>query len=64
MRPNPSLTTQTGRREPESIQPRRPGDRRWTIVELLIGRTRPLVHDDKGKECQRRTLLEDNPTSG
>jgi hypothetical protein len=64
MRLNPSLKTQKPHRQPTSSRPRRLGNRRPAIFEVLIQRSRLLVSVDKGKECHRRTLLEDNPTSG
>jgi hypothetical protein len=64
MRFNPSSKTQKPEQRRISSGPRRPGKRRAAIVELLIGRTRLLVRVDKGDERHRRTLLEDNPTSG
>ena len=64
MRPNPSLKAQKPN-EPQTTNEERPlGDRRSAVFELLIGRTRLWVSVEKGEECRRRTLLEDNPTSG
>jgi hypothetical protein len=64
MRLNPSLKAQKPKRQSTSNDERPLSERRPEILELLISRTCLLVSVEKGEECRRRTLLEDNPTSG
>ena len=64
MRLNPSLKAQKPNRRPTSNGERPLGERRSAILKSLISRTHLLVSDEKGDECRRRTLLEDNPASG
>jgi hypothetical protein len=65
MRLNPSLKVQKPNRPPPTSNQERPlGERRSAILKLLTIRTRLLVGIDKGEECRRPTLLEDNPASG
>ena len=67
MRLNSSLKTREANGRSASRRERPPGERRvrrLAIVELLVTRTRKWVAVDREEECRRRSLLEDNPTSG
>jgi hypothetical protein len=67
MRLNSSLKTREPNGRSTSNGERRLGgrrERRLAVVELLVTRTRSLVTVDEAENCRRRTLLEDNPTSG